>query len=536
MELVLVISIVLLFHLSTSFSVELVLSNEGTSILVALSPNSQFSKYTEEFVVESISHNAEEVQSKKKPQPSCQRVNAKFPQFEIPITLLPLAQANASCFTCEIVAVSKEDLEHYAETNDLGLTEPNGGSEVTIERIELSSGGFLIRKRIMKRIPLQNLHLIKKYKQFLPLTIDQGQSVYPAFNEAHLARGIPFEVAHRPFQLFCSFQRSGTHVFVRTYENLFSEYFSSVFQNESDTGYEQRGGIMRGDVDTVRAFWLHNFQSYPNYMQNRVQRILFMLREPVERYASFFNYLLSTGNHNFKMEKYYNFYTTPRFQNFVKVFSEFDSNRIMLRWLTTRIPIYYIRYEDMMDNPAELFCDVFSFMNSVPANITDMEAHIRKEIGRNGLVSHYSSIENPKYSPKAKTFESFGKKMVSHVYEKSKEWLEIFGYEKIIQSWLETGQFEQMDNSKDLPFYSRNQETLQNVMLYKSEGPMKNFHLIETHLSPADVLKHMRNRENFRGFEFEYDDRDKREIIREVFMWGSMKLQPKYGLNLLPNA
>lgn len=128
------------------------------------------------------------------------------------------------------------------------------------------------------------------------------------------------------------------------------------------------GSNITSDTDMVWITKTHYPQAMPNSKPFAAQKMIVMARNPIDVIPSFAN-LLNTHSHSLEVNEAYHVDFPEFWQPWVAQMIESmrQNHDEVLNSIARRIPTYFIRYEDLKQDPVPVLKELFCFLLNVPS-------------------------------------------------------------------------------------------------------------------------------------------------------------------------
>ena len=154
------------------------------------------------------------------------------------------------------------------------------------------------------------------------------------------------------------------------------------------------------------------------------ERCILEVRNPLDAITSLFN-MVCTGSHNKSMH-------SGDYGKFPEEWGEFIEQEITVWkdfnefWLSAKIPVHLIRYEDILRNPQRAMSELFKFiLNAESIEGTLIERYIELAVREKA-----PEIYKPREGKVNSNLDKFTQEQLDYIYNYSQELIVRFGYEE----------------------------------------------------------------------------------------------------------
>lgn len=346
---------------------------------------------------------------------------------------------------------------------------------IRFKLIERDSKGGAISSQLFTYSNLKNLPPAQFFFLRFPQSVQDGLYYYPLFNENHLERdlglsSLSFEESKIPRTFMMSHPRSGTHMIRRTLEHIFDEFINNFLgedyaQIKKSRKQQLESGELRGYSEFTRIMIEHSPANIIR-MGLHVNKLVLVARNPIDAVDSNFHLENSRNSHLDKIKGEY--WNSRRFQ--------FSLNRNMPvtvfheMLVDSPLPFYVVRYEDELERPFEVFCEVVSYIESVPCEFS-WNQKVKEFLEKNGLVSFYkrTTLDTTKNQEekKFKIIKKYPKEIVEVIYTIYLDYIKFCGYNEIYKGFVSENLFKETKGEENTQYLEKNRKSLEKSLNYE---------------------------------------------------------------------
>lgn len=313
---------------------------------------------------------------------------------------------------------------------------------------------------------------IMHYKTHRPNSVSDGQRFYEGFAQQHFLRNLSFQVDPEPLYTvrFFTLPRTGTHIIANSMAQMLEEFFILFPRFHGKLWGTGSFDYKNGEI---RSAFKHSRLSISHYVppEHVPSRVIFTFRDPIEFIdSSFYGSLHQSTSCAYQRAKP-GYHKEPLFIEFIKAkilqINQIDS------LLYDLVPSpFYIRFDDLLGDPFRTFCDIISFINAFPCELSIGEK-VKGVLETQGIRSSYKSkslqesIEAVNEREKWKgIYEAYGRQMVSMVYNDPVT-------KKLIEFYEYTGRYSEFFGVEQKPkgtgktFRKESQDSLERVLAHR---------------------------------------------------------------------